>query len=216
VSIDDEAESTARTQPSRHADDIEKNSARGPRLRHLRRPPATDYRAAWMTDRDAFVARFGGIFEASPWIAAAAWERGPYANVAALHAAMAAIVDDAPPEARRELIRAHPDLAGKAAVAGTLTPESTREQAAAGLNRLTPEQHTRIVALTAAYRERFGFPFVICAREHTADAIIAAATERLTHDPDDEERTALSEIAKIAALRLADLGTDDVPQRTSA
>jgi OHCU decarboxylase len=169
-----------------------------------------------MTDRDAFVARFGGVFEASPWIAAAAWARGPYANVTALHTAMVAIVDDAPPDARRELIRAHPDLAGKAAVAGALTAESTREQAAAGLDRLTPEQHARIVELTAAYYERFGFPFVVCAREHTADSIIATAAERMTHDPDGEERTALAEIAKIAALRLADLTTDDVLGRTSA
>jgi OHCU decarboxylase len=169
-----------------------------------------------MTDRDAFVARFGGVFEASPWIAAAAWERGPYANATALHTAMVAIVDDAPPGARRDLIRAHPELAGKAAIAGTLTAESTREQAAAGLDRLTPEQHARIVELTAAYRERFGFPFVVCAREHTADSIIATAAERMTHDPDDEERAALAEIAKIAALRLADLATDDVLERTSA
>jgi OHCU decarboxylase len=169
-----------------------------------------------MTDRDAFVARYGGVFEASPWIAAAAWDRGPHAGVAELHAAMVAIVDSAPHDARRDLIRAHPDLAGKAAVAGTLTQESTREQAAAGLDRLTPGQHAHIVELTAAYRERFGFPFVICAREHTADSVIAAAAERLTHDADDEERTALAEIAKIAALRLADLDIDDVPQRTSA
>jgi 2-oxo-4-hydroxy-4-carboxy-5-ureidoimidazoline decarboxylase len=169
-----------------------------------------------MTDRDAFVARFGGIFEASPWIAAAAWERGPYASVTALHTTMVAIVDGAPREARRDLIRAHPDLAGKAAIAGTLTPESAREQTAAGLDRLTPQQHADILELTAAYRERFGFPFVICAREHTADSIIAAATERLAHGPDDEERAALTEIAKIAALRLADLVTDDVLRGTPA
>jgi OHCU decarboxylase len=169
-----------------------------------------------MTDRDAFVARFGGVFEASPWIAMTAWERGPYDSIAALHAAMVAIVDDAPPEARRDLICAHPDLAGKAAIAGSLTPESTREQAAAGLDRLTPHQQARILALTAAYRERFGFPFVICAREHSADSIIAAAAERLAHDADQEERAALAEIAKIAALRLADLTTDDVPEGTSA
>jgi OHCU decarboxylase len=182
----------------------------------LQRSSATDYRAASMTDRDAFVARFGGVFEASPWIAAAAWKHGPYGSVGALHAAMVAIVDSAPPQARRALICAHPDLAGKAAIGGTLTPESTREQSAAGLDRLTPHQHDQLLALTAAYRERFGFPFVICAREHTADSIIAAATERLAHDAGDEERTALAEIAKIAALRLADLATDDVPGGTSA
>jgi OHCU decarboxylase len=160
-------------------------------------------------DRDAFVARFGGVFEATPWIAGAAWDAGPFASVAALHAAMVAAVAAAPREARVALIRAHPDLAGKAAIAGALTPESTREQAAAGLDRLTPAQHADIVALTAEYRGRFGFPFVVCAREHTADSIIATARARLAHDPDEEERTALAEIAKIAELRLADLVDDD-------
>jgi 2-oxo-4-hydroxy-4-carboxy-5-ureidoimidazoline decarboxylase len=185
----------------------------------LRHRSATDYRAVRMTatlERDAFATRFGGVFEGSPWIAQAAWDGGPYASVATLHAAMVAIVEDAPRDARLALIRAHPELAGKAAIAGTLTPESTREQAAAGLDRLTPEQHARILAVTADYRERFGFPFVVCAREHTADSIIANATARLERDPDDEERTALAEIAKIAALRLADLVTDDVPGGTSA
>jgi OHCU decarboxylase len=168
-------------------------------------------------DRDAFVARFGGVFEGSPWIAQRAFERGPFATAGALHRAMVAVVDEAPREARLALIRAHPDLAGKAAIAGALTPESTREQAAAGLDRLTPEQHAEILRLTAAYRERFGFPFVVCAREHTADSIIASAQERLAHDPGAEERTALAEIAKIAALRLADLtGADDLDGATLA
>jgi OHCU decarboxylase len=157
----------------------------------------------------AFVARFGAVFEDSPWVAEAAWARGPFATVAELHAAMVAVVDDAPPEARLALIRAHPELAGKAAIAGALTPESTREQAAAGLDRLTPQQHADVLALTAAYRERFSFPFVVCAREHTPDTIIAAARARLDHDTDAEERTALAEIAKIAALRLDDLVADE-------
>jgi OHCU decarboxylase len=118
---------------------------------------------------------------------------------------MVCAVQAAPRERRLALIRAHPDLAGKAAIAGELTPESAREQAAAGLDRLTPEQYERITGLTAAYRERFGFPFVVCAREHTADSIIAAAAARLDDDPAAEERTALAEIAKIARLRLDDL-----------
>jgi 2-oxo-4-hydroxy-4-carboxy-5-ureidoimidazoline decarboxylase len=117
------------------------------------------------------------------------------------------VVEHAPRSARLELIRAHPDLAGKAAIAGELTPESTREQAAAGLDRLTPAQYERITALTAAYRERHGFPFVVCAREHTADSIITTAEQRLHADPDTEEQTGLSEIAKIARLRLDDLVT---------
>jgi OHCU decarboxylase len=169
-------------------------------------------------DRDAFVARFGGVFEDSPWIAAAAWRSAPahpFASVAELHAAMVAVVDAAPRERRLALIRAHPELAGKAAIAGELTPESTREQVAAGLDRLTPQQHADVLALTAAYRERFSFPFVVCAREHTADSIIAAAKARLAHDAGAEEATALAEIAKIAALRLDDLVADHVPGGTT-
>jgi len=118
---------------------------------------------------------------------------------------MVRVVGDATPADRLALIRAHPDLAGRAAIAGRVTRESTREQASAGLDRLAPEQYERIRALTAAYRERFGFPFIVCAREHTPDSIIAAAARRLDADPVEEERTALSEIAKIARLRLADL-----------
>jgi 2-oxo-4-hydroxy-4-carboxy-5-ureidoimidazoline decarboxylase len=160
-------------------------------------------------DREPFVAHFGGVFEQTPWIAGAAWDFGPYASVAALHRAMVAAVDAAPRDVRRALIAAHPELAGKAAIAGELTDESTREQAAAGLDRLTPEQHARLLALTADYRARFALPFVVCARDHTADSIIASAQARLAHDPDEEERAALAEIAKIAELRLADLVTDD-------
>ncbi len=151
------------------------------------------------------MARFGGVFEASPWIAEAAWERRPFGSVERLHSALVGVVGAAAPADRLALIRAHPDLAGRAAIAGALTPESTREQAAAGLDQLTPAQYARITGLTAAYRRRFGFPFVVCAREHTADTIIASAARRLEADPGEEEQTALSEIAKIARLRLADL-----------
>lgn len=163
---------------------------------------------------DQFVAQFGGVFEDSPWIAEAAWSRGPFASAGELHAALVAVVDEAPREARVALIRAHPELAGRAAIAGELTPESTSEQVSAGLDRLTPEQHAELMALTAAYAERFRFPFVVCVREHEGvDSIIAAARARLDQDADVEEATALAEIAKIAALRLADLVEDE---RTSA
>jgi 2-oxo-4-hydroxy-4-carboxy-5-ureidoimidazoline decarboxylase len=145
------------------------------------------------------------VFEESPWIAREAWEERPFGSVDALHAAMVWVVEHSPRDARLELIRAHPELAGKAALAGALAPESTREQAAAGLDRLTPLQYERLTTLTAAYRERFGFPFVVCAREHTADSIIDAVANRLESTPEEEEQTALSEIAKIARLRLDEL-----------
>ena len=160
-----------------------------------------DVLEAGRLDRDAFVARFGAVFEESPWIAAAAWERRPFGRVEELHAAMVAAVAEAPREARLALIRAHPDLGTRARIG----EESTREQAAAGLDRLTPGEYERLTALTAAYRERFGFPFVVCAREHTPDSIIAAAQARAGAGAAEEERTALAEIAKIARLRLDDL-----------
>jgi OHCU decarboxylase len=141
------------------------------------------------------------VFEASPWVAERAWAARPFGTVEALHAAMFDAVERAPREVRMGLIRAHPDLAASV----RLTEESEREQSAAGLDRLTPEQFDRITWLTAAYRARFGFPFIVCAREHTPDTIIAAAEERTESDLEQEEQTAMSEIAKIASLRLADL-----------
>jgi OHCU decarboxylase len=141
------------------------------------------------------------VFEASPWVAERAWAARPFGTVDALYAAMFDAVERAPREVRMGLIRAHPDLAASV----RLTEESEREQSAAGLDRLTPEQFDRITWLTAAYRARFGFPFIVCAREHTPDTIIAAAEERTESDLEQEEQTAMSEIAKIASLRLADL-----------
>jgi 2-oxo-4-hydroxy-4-carboxy-5-ureidoimidazoline decarboxylase len=155
-------------------------------------------------DRAAFVERFGPLYEHSPWVAEAAWERRPFADAGALLAALEAAMREAPMERRLALVRAHPDLAGRAAVAGELTPDSAREQSSAGLDRLTPEEHEAFTRLNAAYRERFGFPFVICVREHTKESILAAARERIAHEPDEEVSVALGEIAKIARLRLRD------------
>jgi 2-oxo-4-hydroxy-4-carboxy-5-ureidoimidazoline decarboxylase len=157
-----------------------------------------------VSDREAFVARNGALFEHSPWVAEAAWEDGPFADDEALLAAMVAAVRRAPCERQLALIRAHPDLAGRAAVAGELTADSAREQASAGLDRLTPEEYEAFTRTNAAYRERHGFPFVICAREHDKASILAAAAERLEHDTDAEVGVALDEIAKIARLRLED------------
>jgi 2-oxo-4-hydroxy-4-carboxy-5-ureidoimidazoline decarboxylase len=158
-----------------------------------------------VSDRDAFVARYGPLFEHSPWVAEAAWDEGPFADDDALLAAMVGAVARAPRERRLALIRAHPDLAGRAAIAGELTADSAREQAAAGLDRLTPEEYARFTTTNAAYRERHGFPFVICAREHDKASILGAAAERFDNDTETEVDVALGEIAKIARLRLEDL-----------
>jgi urate oxidase / 2-oxo-4-hydroxy-4-carboxy-5-ureidoimidazoline decarboxylase len=155
-------------------------------------------------DRAAFVGRYGAVFESSPWVAEAAWEEGPFATVADLHGAMVRAVERAPAERQLELIRAHPELAGSELRLGTLTAASAAEQSGAGLDRLSPGQAARLERATAAYREKFGFPFVVCVREHTPDSIVATAEERLSATPEEETRRALDEIAKIAALRLDD------------
>lgn len=151
-----------------------------------------------------FVAAVGPVFEHSPWIAARAAAGRPYASRAALHAALVAVVDAATTDEQLALIRAHPDLAGRLAELGRLTPESTQEQAAAGLATLDDAARAELQSLNAAYRARFGFPFVICARLNAADRILAAFRERLHHEADTERAAALAEIAKIAGLRLAD------------
>jgi xanthine dehydrogenase D subunit len=161
--------------------------------------------AADVTEED-FVARYGAVFERSPWVARAAWPRAPFAGVDELHEAMVGAVRAAPRADQLALIRAHPELAGREAAAGELTEASTREQASAGLDRLTAGELERWRALNREYLDRFGFPLVVCVREHTKDSILAWAQERLGNDPDEEVEVALEEIAKIARLRLEEIG----------
>ncbi|MEI7770761.1 MAG: 2-oxo-4-hydroxy-4-carboxy-5-ureidoimidazoline decarboxylase [Chloroflexales bacterium] len=155
-------------------------------------------------DRAGFVAAVGHIFERSPWVAEAAWAARPFADLTALHAAMCAAVGAAGAERQLALICAHPDLAGRLARAGQLGAESTQEQLAAGLDALGPAEAAQFDAYNGAYRERFGFPFVICAREHKKASILAAFPRRLANTREQEIAVALAEIAKIAWLRLQD------------
>ena len=152
-------------------------------------------------DRDRFVAVFGGVFEHSPWVAERAFAAAPFASGEALHAAMSAVVDGAAAAEQEALIRAHPALAGRAAI-GTLTEASAGEQRGAGLDRCTPEEYERLQALNTAYRERFGFPFVLAVRGHTRHSIIEAMEARLRNTPAEERREALRQIRRIAAFRL--------------
>src|ERR1700676_5468484 len=162
------------------------------------RPAMTSIAALNAADRATFVAAVGFAFEDSPWIAEAGWERRPFADVNDLHAALVSVVANAPGEQQVALIAAHPDLAGRVAREGRLTAASRDEQAAAGLHRLSAEQLERFEAANAAYRARFGFPFVICAREHDQASILAALERRAVGDRAAEIATALDEIAKIA------------------
>jgi len=158
--------------------------------------------------REKFVRIFGGLFEHSPWIAETTWAKRPFASFEKLHETFCQNVLNATEEKQLMLIRAHPDLVGRAALAGTLTRESTNEQAGAGLNQLTPEEIETFTKSNAAYREKFGFPFVICARLNKKDAILNGFRIRLNHSREQEIRDALEEIFKIAELRLRDLTHD--------
>lgn len=152
----------------------------------------------------------GGVFEDSPWVAGGAWCERPFADTADLHGTMCRIVARANIDSRRSLIRAHPDLAGKAAVAGELTEASAREQAGVGLDRMTQEEFERFHRLNDAYRTRFGFPFIIAVRGHTRDSILTSFEARLGNSSDAEECEALRQIERIAWFRLDDLTTTDL------
>jgi adenine deaminase len=151
-------------------------------------------------DRDSFVARFGALYEHSPWVAENAWQPS-FAGIEELDAALRAAMYAAPEEAKLALIRAHPDLGEKV---GVLTESSRSEQAGLGLDRLSPAEHERFTTTNAAYRERFGIPFVICVREHDKHSVLENADRRLRNTPAQELETALGEIAKIGRLRLED------------
>ncbi|MBV8152329.1 MAG: 2-oxo-4-hydroxy-4-carboxy-5-ureidoimidazoline decarboxylase [Candidatus Eremiobacteraeota bacterium] len=156
-------------------------------------------------DDAAFVAVVGFAFENSPWIAEEAWKLRPFADREALLSSMNAIVAAAPLDRQIALIVAHPDLAGRVAREGRLTPASRDEQGSAGLDTLTLEEIARFDALNAAYRRRFGFPFVICVRENSKASILSSLARRVENPRAGEIATALREIAKIARLRLEDV-----------
>ncbi|MCP4299714.1 MAG: 2-oxo-4-hydroxy-4-carboxy-5-ureidoimidazoline decarboxylase [Gammaproteobacteria bacterium] len=161
-------------------------------------------------DTHDFIAHYGGIYEHSPWVA----ERvAPLAaeldDAEQLAALMADCVDNAAVEQQLELIRAHPDLAGKAQLAGELTEDSTLEQASAGLDQCSAEEFERFQSLNTAYWDKFGFPFVMAVRGSSRADIIEAFAARLENDYDLEFETALTEIHKIARLRLNAMGAKE-------
>jgi OHCU decarboxylase len=150
-----------------------------------------------------FVNRFAAIYEHSAWVAEEAGSvTTDIDDIDKLADLMADCVDNASTSRQLELIRAHPDLAGKAQVAGELTEESTSEQASAGLDQCTVEEYERFQTLNTAYHEKFGFPFVMAVKDSSRDEILSAFSERLENDPATEFETALAEIHKIARLRL--------------
>jgi 2-oxo-4-hydroxy-4-carboxy-5-ureidoimidazoline decarboxylase len=159
-------------------------------------------------DSEAFVAVLGAVVEHSPWVALEAWRRRPFGSVAALQLAFESAMRCAPRERRLELLRAHPELAGREAAAGELTDASAREQQAARLDRLAADELAALTTLNADYGARFGFPFIACVREHSIESLLTWGRARLARDPDAEAATALAEVGKIVSLRLRELVTD--------
>ena len=157
-----------------------------------------------MTQAD-FMACFGGIYEHSPWVAAALWDEGlgpEDAKLAHFAARMRGVVDAAPHERRLALLRAHPELAGKLAVANGLTAESKSEQAGAGLDRCSPAEFARFTALNARYSDRFGHPFIIAVKGLDRAAILTAFERRIGNDAASEFAAAIEQVHRIALLRL--------------
>ena len=152
---------------------------------------------------DQFVDRYGGIYEHSAWVAeetyATAADISDANNLAII---FASCVNEASYDRKLTLIRAHPDLAGKAAIAGNLTEESTAEQSSAGIEQCTPEEYKQFQSLNKQYKEKFGFPFVMAVRHSNRSDILRAFARRLRNDKETEFATAIAEIHKIAKLRL--------------
>ena len=153
--------------------------------------------------QEGFVAALGSIFEDSPWAAERAWRHRPFASLEALHQAMMTEVSASSRDEQLALLRAHPDLGTRARMAAA----SAGEQASAGLDRLTPSEFDRLRELNAAYREKFGFPFLFAVKGSTKHHVLAALTARLPATVDDEFAEALRQVSRIAWFRLQDVVT---------
>jgi OHCU decarboxylase len=167
----------------------------------FKQPPST-------LDRTQFVALYGHVYEHSPWIIEAVWSAGlgpEHDTVEGLHQALTEIVEAAPRDRQLKLLCAHPDLAGRLAVRGELTAESTAEQASAGLDKCSPEEFERFTQLNDAYKRHFPFPFIMAVKGRSRGEILKAFERRIGNGEDAEFRTALAEVHKIALLRLRDL-----------
>lgn len=161
--------------------------------------------------REEFVAAFGPVFERSAWVAEHTFSSGRTESMdtlEGLHEVMCRVMRSAPPPDLQALIRAHPDLAGRLAVAGELTEASASEQASAGLGECTLEEFAKLDRLNTAYTERFGFPFIMAVKGSDRAAILAALEGRFENDPATEFGTALKEIERIALFRLEDIFGD--------
>jgi 2-oxo-4-hydroxy-4-carboxy-5-ureidoimidazoline decarboxylase len=156
-------------------------------------------------DRDRFLAVYGQLFDHSPWVVERAWDKRPFADAKALHRAFLGVIAEATPEERLALARAHPELADKVAMAEGLTKASAKEQAGAGFDHLTAAEYELFHALNRAYRDRHGFPFIICVKLNDKASILAAMRLRADQDSLAELDEAMTQVGLISRLRLADI-----------
>lgn len=153
-------------------------------------------------DRAGFVAALGGVFEHSPWVAESAFSARPFVSIDALHGAMVAAMQGANDTQKLSLLRAHPELAGKAAIRGELTADSTREQVGAGLAACSASEFAQLTEMNARYNAKFGFPFILAVRGYERAGIIAEFARRVDNDHATELAETLQQIAKITRFRL--------------
>ncbi len=175
-----------------------------PSMTAANHPTPLDIKALQALDHAGFVARLGGVVEHSPWVVERAWRQAPFTSFAALFDALARCIHGAARPEQIALLRLHPELAGREAVAGTMTPDSSAEQARLGLMALSPQEMKRLTALNRAYQARFDFPFIVALRLHDAlESVLAAGEERLKHDIDAELPIALNQVCEVMRGRLA-------------
>jgi len=155
-------------------------------------------------DDDAFVAAFGNVAEDARWVAKEAAAARPFATREAMVDAFAAAVADADPGRQKKLCQGHPDLAGRAAIAGEVSADSRQEQADAGLDSLTPDEFQTFTEMNAAYRERHGMPFIYAVRGASKEDILAAFAARLENRTDTEIGRAIDHIQRIIQYRIED------------
>ncbi|XP_051882587.1 2-oxo-4-hydroxy-4-carboxy-5-ureidoimidazoline decarboxylase [Pristis pectinata] len=156
-------------------------------------------------DYEEFVDKFGNVIEKCPLVAAAVWTNRPFTSLAALEKMFGDFIDLLPPSGKEGILRCHPDLAGRDLLRGTLSSESQGEQIQAGLTNLTVAQRSQLSELNASYKNRFHFPFVICARMNDKDTIIKQLSSRIHNSPEHELNTSIAEVKKICHLRLLDI-----------
>lgn len=156
-------------------------------------------------DRDTFMRTYGHLFDHSPWVVERAWAMRPFADAKALHCAFLRVIAEASQDERLALARAHPELADKVAMSKGLTEDSTKEQASAGLDRLSAADYETFHALNRAYRAKHGFPFIICVKLNDRASILAALRARAELDSDSELDEAMTQVGLISRLRLDDI-----------